>query len=191
MVILALCWKSERIFSFFFLLCFWVGSLVCSLNGTKPSIEKACHTRSEMARAACTLMLLCKTSVHVQWLRGHEEHLCIFPGKCWSGLYSRKYRVKSQIGRFGPGLPHIKWDHEQRSAHSYLGDAPRYGHQGWLKFPHWHFPPDTNSLCGNLFWGIRLYFTLFFFSFFFPPGGGGAGGNQQMIGIFVSAKLEN
>lgn len=45
--------KIRGIFLLLFLLCFWFGSLVCSLNGSKPSIESACHTLSEMALGQC------------------------------------------------------------------------------------------------------------------------------------------
>lgn len=139
------------------------------------------HSPLCAGRAACTLLLLLlrKTLIHFQWLRGHEEHLCIFRGKFRSGLHSREHRAKSQswedLEQVFPTLNETT----RNEAHAAIWEMPDT-EDGWNCSTD-IFPRIEIAFVEIYFWGIRLYFILFF-SFFFPPDGGSGGGGKSTNG---------
>lgn len=116
------------------------------------------------SRAACTPMLLRKTLVHVQWLRGHEKHPCIICGEFWWGLYSCKYRVKSQsledLGQVCPTLNET---------------VSNEAHTAIWEMPHGTDTKDGWNFCTDIFPQIEIAFVEIYsgglgcISFYFFP----------------------
>lgn len=145
---LALCWKSERIFflsfyffNFFSLLCFGSGSLVCSLDGSKPSIEECCHTLSGMAQLlswGCCFPKSLLTSRDSQGMRS----ICTYSrinGIFWPGLCSCNFRINPRIWKIKAKFVPTET----------MSEAPTST---------WEVPPKGGwKICSKvLFWRIRL-----------------------------------